>query len=145
MNMTIENELQALLLLGSLPDSWETFVVSVSNFAPNGVLSLVNVKNNMLNEEIRRKTSGTDSSQVFITEKHGRSKSRGPKGHGRSPSQSKSTFRGACHHCGKEGHMKKNCRVWKREQIEGNNQKKDDTGNTIVVLMWGCTRNIVCW
>ncbi|KAM1704732.1 hypothetical protein ACFX11_027190 [Malus domestica] len=85
MKMTIEDELQALLLLGSLPDSWETFV-----------------------------TSGTDSSQVFVTENRGRSKSRGPRGHGRSSSRSKSRFRGACHHCGKEGHMKKNCRVWKR-------------------------------
>ncbi|KAM1738798.1 hypothetical protein ACFX11_014582 [Malus domestica] len=105
MKMTIEDELQALLLLGSLPDSWETFV-----------------------------TSGTDSSQVFVTENRGRSKSRGPRGHGRSPSRSKSRFRGACHHCGKEGHMKKNCRVWKREQREGNNQKKDDTGNTTAVI-----------
>ncbi|KAM2780700.1 hypothetical protein COP1_015809 [Malus domestica] len=111
MKMTIEDELQALLLLGSLPDSWETFVVSVSNSAPTGVLTLDNVKNSLLNEEIRRKTSSTDSSQVFVTENRGRSKSRGPRGHGRSPSRSKSRFRGTCHHCGKEGHMKKNCRV----------------------------------
>ncbi|KAB2630464.1 hypothetical protein D8674_007983 [Pyrus ussuriensis x Pyrus communis] len=72
----------------------------------------------MFNEETRRKTSGTDSSQVFVTEKSGRSKSRGPRGHGWSPSRSKSRFRGACHHCGKKGHVKKNCRVWKREDIE---------------------------
>ena len=44
MNMTIEDELQSLLLLGSLPNSWETFVVSVSNSAPNRVLTLDNVK-----------------------------------------------------------------------------------------------------
>ena len=50
MKMTIEDELQALLLLGSLPDSWETFVVSISNSASNGVLTLDNVKNSMLNE-----------------------------------------------------------------------------------------------
>ncbi|KAM1468689.1 hypothetical protein ACFX2I_033622 [Malus domestica] len=134
MKMTIEDELQALLLLGSLPDSWETFVVSISNSASNGVLTLDNVKNSMLNEDTRRKISGTDSSQVFVTENRGKSTSRGPRGHGRSPSRSKSRFRGACHHCGKEGHMKKNCRVWKREQREGNNQKKDDTGNTTAVI-----------
>ncbi|KAM1574388.1 hypothetical protein ACFX1Z_043726 [Malus domestica] len=133
MKMTIE-ELQALLLLGSLLDSWETFVVSISNSASNGVLTLDNVKNSMLNEETRRKTSGIDSSQVFVTENCGRSKSRGPKGHGKNPSRSKSRFKGTCHHCGKEGNMKKNCRVWKREQMEGNNQKKDDTGNTIAVI-----------
>ncbi|KAM2547237.1 hypothetical protein TB1_018567 [Malus domestica] len=115
MNMTIEDELQALLLLRSLPDSWETFVVNVRNSAPKGVLTLDNVQNNMLNEKIRRKTSGTDSSQILVIENRRRSKSRGPRGHGRSPSQSKSRFRGACHHCGNEGHMKKNCRVWRRE------------------------------
>ncbi|KAM1261526.1 hypothetical protein ACFX2G_027395 [Malus domestica] len=76
MKMTIEDELQALLLLGSLPDSWETFV-----------------------------TSGTDSSQVFVTENRRRSKSRGPRGHGRSSSRSKSRFReilsvGECLHMG---------------------------------------------
>ncbi|KAM1810129.1 hypothetical protein ACFX12_026929 [Malus domestica] len=76
MKMTIEDELQALLLLGSLPDSWETFV-----------------------------TSGIDSSQVFVTENRGRSKSRGPRGHGRSSSRSKSRFReilsvGECLHMG---------------------------------------------
>ena len=97
MNMTIEDELQTLLLLGSLPDSWETFVVSVSNFAPNGVLTLDNVKNNMLNEETRRKTSGTDNSQVFVIENRIRSESRGPRGYGRSPSRSKSKFKCACH------------------------------------------------
>ena len=50
MSMKIDDELQALLLLGSLPDSWETFVVTVSNSAPNGVLSMENIKDNMLNE-----------------------------------------------------------------------------------------------
>ncbi|XP_047313648.1 lignin-forming anionic peroxidase-like [Impatiens glandulifera] len=40
MEMTLEDELQALLLLGSLPDSWETLVVTVSNATPNGVLTM---------------------------------------------------------------------------------------------------------
>ncbi|KAM1977693.1 hypothetical protein ACFX16_014465 [Malus domestica] len=79
--MRIEDELQALLLLGFLPDSWETFVVSANNSTLNGVLTLDNVKNSMLNEEIRRKTSGTYSNQVFVTENRERSKSRGSRGH----------------------------------------------------------------
>ena len=36
MKMKIEDELQALLLLSSLPDSWDTLVISLSNSAPNG-------------------------------------------------------------------------------------------------------------
>ena len=35
----LEDELQALLLLSLLPKCWETLVVSLSNSAPNGVVS----------------------------------------------------------------------------------------------------------
>ena len=38
MNLIIDDELQVLLLLSSLPYSWETLVVSFSNSALNGVL-----------------------------------------------------------------------------------------------------------
>ena len=38
--LVIVDELQVLLLLSSLPNSWETLIVSLSNFAPNGVLQL---------------------------------------------------------------------------------------------------------
>ena len=38
MKLVIDDELQALLLLSSLPDSWETLVVLLSNSAPNSVL-----------------------------------------------------------------------------------------------------------
>ena len=38
MNLIIDDELQVLLFLSSLPDSWETLVVSLSTSASNGVL-----------------------------------------------------------------------------------------------------------
>ena len=41
MKVVLDDEFQALLLLSSLPDSWETLVVSLSNSASNGKLSLV--------------------------------------------------------------------------------------------------------
>ena len=53
MKLIIDDELQALLLLSSLPDSWETLVVSLSNSAPNGVLQLAIVKDSLFNEETR--------------------------------------------------------------------------------------------
>ena len=59
--MTIDDELQALLLLGSLPGSWETFLVTVSNSTPNGVLTMGNVKDIMFYEETSRKV------QVHVT------------------------------------------------------------------------------
>ncbi|CAL1361064.1 unnamed protein product [Linum trigynum] len=58
MKLALDDEVQALLLLSSLPDSWETLVVSVSNSAPNGKLTMDIVKDSMLNEEARRKELG---------------------------------------------------------------------------------------
>ena len=59
--MTIDDELQALLLLGSFLGSWETFLVTVSNSIPNGVLTMGNVKDIMFYEETSRKV------QVHVT------------------------------------------------------------------------------
>ncbi|KAA8515916.1 hypothetical protein F0562_019095 [Nyssa sinensis] len=99
MKMVIEDELQALLLLSSLPDSWETLVVTMSNFAPDGKLSMGQVSSSLFNEETRRKLAGTDNAQALVSENRGRSKNRGHKRHekskGRSLSRGKSTERAA--------------------------------------------------
>ena len=86
MNLVVDDELQALLLLSSLPNSWETLVVSLSNSAPNGVLQLVMVNDSLFNEEIRRKDMGKDDAQALVTENRGRSKGRNSKGRGKSRS-----------------------------------------------------------
>lgn len=46
MKMVLDDELHALFLLSSLPGRWKTLVVSLSNFAPDGivVMSLSNMK-----------------------------------------------------------------------------------------------------
>jgi hypothetical protein len=81
MKLVLDDEVQALLMLSSLPDSWETLVVSLSNSAPNGVMTMVMVKDSMLNEEARRKEQGISShTEALVTEKRGRSKSRKPRG-----------------------------------------------------------------
>ncbi|KAL6198793.1 hypothetical protein ACLB2K_028582 [Fragaria x ananassa] len=137
MGMMIDDELQALLLLRSLLDNWETFVITVCNSTPDGKLTMDNVKSNLLNEDTRRKPSISDTSQVFVAKNRGRSKSRGPKSHGRSVSQSRLRFNGKCHHCGIFGHMKKNCHKLKkdlREVREGSFQPKDDTRNTTATV-----------
>ncbi|KAA8526119.1 hypothetical protein F0562_007781 [Nyssa sinensis] len=59
MKMVIEDELQALLLLSSLLDSWETLVVTMRNSAPDGKLSMGQVSSSLFNEETRRKLAGT--------------------------------------------------------------------------------------
>ena len=79
MGIKFNEEIQGLLLLGSLPDSWETFRTSLSNSAPDGVISMDSAKSSVLNEEMRRKTQGSSSSDVLITGPRGRNKTRSSK------------------------------------------------------------------
>jgi hypothetical protein len=39
MVIIFEDEVRVMLLLGSLPDTWEAIIVSVCNSAPNGVVT----------------------------------------------------------------------------------------------------------
>ncbi|MCH83705.1 gag-pol polyprotein [Trifolium medium] len=64
-----DDEIQGLFPLGSLPGSWETFRMSLSNSAVDGVLSMNLVKRNILNEEMRRESQDSPSqSKVLVTE-----------------------------------------------------------------------------
>ena len=55
MGIKFDEEIQDLLLLSSLPDSWKTFRTSLSNFAPNVMIFMDSAKSSVLNEEMRRK------------------------------------------------------------------------------------------
>ena len=77
-DMNIDDELQTLILLNSLPESWDTLVVTLGNSALDGKLSMDNITDSMLNEESRRKEKGLSShSKVNIVENRGRSKDYG--------------------------------------------------------------------
>ena len=115
MNLVVDDELQALLLLSSLSDIWETLVVSFSNSTPNGVLQLTMVKGSLFNEETRRKDMGKDNAQALVTENRGRSRGRNSKGRGKSRSQSQTKRKVKCFYCDKEGQIKRNCKAWKNK------------------------------
>ena len=122
MKMNIDDEMQASLLLSSLPDSWETLVVTVSNSTPNGILTMESVKDSLLNEDVRTKEKGESSSGVLVHEKQERQEK--PERLGRSQSRNSHGFRGRSksikyiksYHCNKVGHMRKECGIWKKEQ-----------------------------
>ena len=62
-----------LFLLITLPDSWETFRVSMISATPNGILPLQIAKTSALNKEMRRKVLGTFFQlEVIVTENRGR-------------------------------------------------------------------------
>ena len=79
MKLKLDDEVQALLLLSSLQDSWETLVVSLSNSTLNGVITINMVKDNMFTEEARRKELGISSNiEALVIERWGKSKSKNP-------------------------------------------------------------------
>ncbi|KAK8921663.1 hypothetical protein KSP39_PZI019972 [Platanthera zijinensis] len=117
MKITLEDELQALMVLSSLPESWETLVVSLSNSAPDGVVTMEMVSGCLLNEELRRKDSGSSTPGVFLMEGRGRSvkKDVRHRDSSRSKSRGKSKKDIECYYCKKKGHFKKDCFQMKRD------------------------------
>ncbi|RDX68495.1 hypothetical protein CR513_52512, partial [Mucuna pruriens] len=125
MGIKFEDEIFGLLLLNSLPESWETFKVSIINSTPNGVVSLQIVKGSVLNEEMRRKAQGSSSqSQILVIENRGRSQK---KERERSRSKSKSLYKNVeYHYCHKIGHIQKHCFLWKKVKRISQKEKDDD-------------------
>ena len=119
MKLELDDEVQTVLLLSSLPDSWETLVVSLSDSTPNGVITINMVKDNMFNEKARRKELGISSStEALVIEKQRKSKSRKPSSDyncDKSRGKSKSQKEIKCFYCDEPRHIKRECGKFRRE------------------------------
>ena len=103
-------------------------MVPLGNSAPEGKVTLAMVINSLFNEEIRRKNFLGNDTHALVTENRGRRKSRRPYGHNKSRGRSKSRGKIKCYHCGKIGHMKRNCKILK--QGGDKRQKQEDVKYT---------------
>ncbi|GKV11932.1 hypothetical protein SLEP1_g23145 [Rubroshorea leprosula] len=134
--LAIDDEVQALILLSSLLNSWETLVVTLSNSTRDGEITLQLVKDSILSEESRRKEQGIMSyeSEALVIEYRGRSKQRYTRRNndrqsqerynkGKSRDRSKSKSRVTCYTCGKQGLYQRDC--WHNK--DKNVRKKVDT------------------
>ena len=99
-------------------------MVSLSNSALDGKLTLDMVKNRLLNEEARRKEKGNNlasPSDAYVAENKeetcGRSHVRFQQGRNKSRGRSKSQSRRdiICFHCKKPGHKRNECKSYKKE------------------------------
>lgn len=124
MKIVLDDKMEALLFLSSLPDIWETLVVSLSNSVLNGVPGLILVKDNLFNEEIKRKDLDKNDVKALIIDNREMGKSKDPKGRDNFRSQSKVRQNVKCFYCNKEDHIKKHCMTWKNKLKEEKNQKK---------------------
>ena len=126
MGIKFDDEIQGLFLLGSLPDSWETCRMSLSNSASDGVLSMDLVKSSVLNEEMRRKSQDSSSeSGVLVTESRGRNMNQYSSNRDQIRSNSKKFIQ--CYNCGKKGHKQRFCWDLKKEnEDKGKGKKKEE-------------------
>nr|KYP42874.1 Retrovirus-related Pol polyprotein from transposon TNT 1-94 [Cajanus cajan] len=114
-----DDEVRALILLSSLPESWNATVTAVSSSSRSNKLKSDVVRDLVLSEEIRRRESGESStSSVLHTESRGRAPTRG-NGRGKSrDNRSKSRNHRSsnnsktikCWNCGQTGHYKNQCK-----------------------------------
>lgn len=120
-----DDEVRALILLSSLPESWNATVTAVSSSSGSNKLKFDDVRDLVLSEEIRRRESGECStSSVLHTETRGRNPTRGNRRGKSKDRRSKSrNHQGShsskiieCWNCGKTGHYKNQCKSAPKKQ-----------------------------
>ena len=126
-----EDSVKAMILLVTLPDSWDTFRTALSNSAPATGLTSASVEGSLLTEEVNRKNldSGKGSSALVV---RGRSNARDSsddrgKSHNKSREPKKKNIK--CFYCKKKGHMKKDCHKWKIDKGKDKEEKKSSTSS----------------
>ncbi|KAK8919454.1 hypothetical protein KSP39_PZI021448 [Platanthera zijinensis] len=79
--LTFENEMLAVLILSSLPDSWDSLVMTVNNSSGSNPLNFEDVVGVLLSEDTRRKNNSIDvsSAGALSVGESGRSSKRGTK------------------------------------------------------------------
>nr|KYP32301.1 Retrovirus-related Pol polyprotein from transposon TNT 1-94 [Cajanus cajan] len=116
-NIEFDDEVKALILLSSLPDSWDVVVTSVSTSSGKEKMKFDNIRDMMLNEETRRNQAGGSSGSALHTESRGRPDTRGKfRGRSKSKGRNKGKKEMVCWNCEKPGHMKSECRAPKKEK-----------------------------
>ena len=105
--INFDDEVRALILLSSLPESWSGTVTAVSASAGKEKMKFDEVR------EIRRRESGSTSGSALSTDNRGTSNSRLKFNRSRSKSRGRSKSRKdiKCWNCGEYGHFRNQCRA----------------------------------
>ena len=76
--MNFDDEVRALLILCSFPESWNSLVMAVSNYVPSSsILKFDDVVSVILSEGMQRKRTCETSGNALTMESRGRQKERG--------------------------------------------------------------------
>ena len=112
-DINFEDEIKALILMSSLPESWDTIVSAISSSRGSEKLKFDEICDIVLSESIRKREVGDSSDSDLSVDRRKRSKTKGQNKHGRSKSKNreKSLNRSnvTCWNCGEKGHFRTNC------------------------------------
>lgn len=144
-----DDEVRALILLSSLPTSWETVVAAISNSSGKEKLKSDDVRDLILSESTRRKDSGESSGEAYAFESRGRGRHQGGSAshHGRSNSRGSGRSNGAhvaCWECGGEGHLKRNCPQMKKKKGKGKAQDSFEDGDASTNSVTEYDSDVLC-
>ncbi|KAE8676976.1 Vesicle-associated protein 4-1 [Hibiscus syriacus] len=133
-----DDEVRALILLSSLPDSWNATVTAVSSSSGNNKLKFDDVRDLVLSEEIRRRESGeTSTSSALHTESRGRTSERNSNcGRSKSRREKSRTVNKdfTCYNCGKNDHFKRDCRAPKKNTgAQESTNVTEETGDAMIL------------
>jgi hypothetical protein len=133
-----DDEVRALLILCSFPESWNDLVMVVSNFVfGSNTLKFDDVVGVILSEEMRRKSTGKTLGNALNMENKRRQKDKGKGSRNHENYRkgiSKSIFGNMeCWNYGKKGHLKKDCRAPKKQRYgqQEKNQEANVTGDVL--------------
>ena len=108
-------------------------MISLSNAAPDGKLTIDMVTSSLLNEEVRRKSLPTSGSHALVSEEaRGRSRNRDTDRRDKSRGRSKSRKHLKCYYCDKTSHMKKDCWKLKKDLKNKDNKDQGETNTNVV-------------
>ncbi|VFQ79061.1 unnamed protein product [Cuscuta campestris] len=109
-DIKFDDEVQTLLLLSSLPDSWSGTVIAVTgSVGPDG-FTFDQIRDLVLGEDVRRKSFGESSGELLHVGRGGRNcRGRGRRHRRRSQSKTRDSSGVTCWKCKEVGHFRNQC------------------------------------
>ncbi|VFQ96458.1 unnamed protein product [Cuscuta campestris] len=105
-----DDEVQALLLLSSLPDTWSETVTAVTSSAEPDGFTFEKIRDLVLGEDVRRRSSGESSKESLnIVRGRGNNRGSGSKNRRRSRSKTRDSSGVTCWKCKEVGHFRNQC------------------------------------
>jgi len=126
MGIKFDEEVQALLLLLSLPDSWSGTVTTVTNSAGSDGFTFEKIRDFIFGEDVQRRSSGELSSEsLYVIRGKKNIRDSGSKNKRRSQSKTRDCSSVTCWNCNEVGHFRNQCPNDKQVNIAENFADKD--------------------